>query len=619
MKMRVADYIAKMFVAHGISDVFMVTGGGAMHLNDAFGRCEGLHYLCCHHEQACAMAAESYSRVSGRIAALNVTTGPGGINALNGVFGAYVDSIGMVIVSGQVKKQTIAQNYPLSLRQLGDQEANIVSMVRPITKYATVLQDPLRVREVIEKSIWLARNGRPGPVWVDVPIDVQAALVDPENLIGFDHASLLTDPDIAPNTLEELHPLSGEMLASQVREAYERLCQAKRPVIFAGAGIRLAGAHDQFLNLADRLHVPVVTGWNAHDALPNDHPHYAGRPGSVGDRAGNFAVQNADFLLVLGSRLNIRQVSYNWESFARSAYIVAVDIDHAELAKPTLHIAQPLHVDLRVFLDILLAQTASHVAPTAHLSYLAWCRARVARYPVVLPEYWQKDEPVNPYCFVDQLFSQLEEGDIIVAGDGTACVTAFQAAHLRRHQRMYTNSGSASMGYDLPAAIGAWHATHAKRIICLAGDGSLMMNLQELQTISGAAMPIKIFILNNGGYHSIRQTQQAYFPDNIVGCGLESGLSFPDFQKLAAAFNIPARQVKTHSALDAVIHETINEPGPQICEVFLDQAQAFAPKLASRRLEDGSMVSSPLEDLSPFLSREELAENLLPLETPSVK
>lgn len=611
LKIRVADYIANQLVENGITDVFMVTGGGAMHLNDAIGRCQGLSYICCHHEQSCAMAAESYARVSGRIAALCVTTGPGGINALNGIYGAYVDSIGMIVISGQVKRQTIAGNYPIALRQLGDQEVDIISMVRPITKYSTILQDPLMVKKVIEKALWIAKSGRPGPVWIDVPIDVQSAMIEVDALASFDPSELLSDQDVSPNTLMEVNVETQAVLSSLVTEVYTRLKRSSRPVIFAGAGVRIAGVYKIFLELLDRLGIPVVTGWNAHDIVPNNHPCYSGRPGSLGDRAGNFTVQNADFLLVLGSRLNIRQLSYNWESFARSAYVVVVDVDEAELSKPTLRIDLPIHSDLNSFLDLMMIQSEGHCVQKEHHSYLEWCKSRVNRYPVVLHEYWEKNSPVNPYCFVEKLFDLLREGDITVTGDGTACVTTFQAAVLKSGQRMYTNSGCASMGYDLPGAIGAWFGTRADRIICLAGDGSIMMNLQELQTIVGLSIPIKIFILNNDGYHSIRQTQEAYFPDNVVGCGPESGVTFPDFQRLANAFGIPTRQVDNHSDLEQAIYETLNGNGPQVCEVILDKSQVFSPKSSSRKLADGSMISSPLEDMAPFLSREELAENML--------
>ncbi|MEO8812695.1 MAG: thiamine pyrophosphate-binding protein [Caulobacteraceae bacterium] len=606
--MRVADYIAARLRELGMSHVFMVTGGGAMHLNDAFGRCPGLEVVCLHHEQACAMAAEAYARLGGRPAILNVTTGPGGINALNGVFGAWTDSQPMVVISGQVRRETLAGNFPIGLRQLGDQEVDIVRMVGGITKSAVTVQDASRIRHEVEKAFWLATTGRPGPTWVDVPIDIQGALIDPEALTGFDPAT----EGQAATLPAERGALSGEALRDAAREVIARLKGANRPCVMPGTGVRIAGCADRFARIAARLGVPVATAFNAHDLIAADDRVYAGKAGTVGDRAGNFAVQNADFLLVLGCRLNIRQISYNWDSFARGAFVAMVDIDKAELAKPTLSIDLPIHADLAAFLSALEAELDRYAPSADANAYLDWCRARVERYPTVLPEYWTGANGVNPYCFGAALFEALEADDVVVTGDGTACVVTFQSAALKAGQRMFSNSGSASMGYDVPAAIGAYHANHrARRIVCIAGDGSLMMNLQELQTIVGAHLPIKLFVLNNDGYHSIRQTQQNYFPDNIVGCGPESGVTFPDFQTLGAAFGFAVRRIATHDDLVAGIAATLAGEGPQMCEIMLDKAQAFAPKLSSRKLDDGRMVTSALEDLAPFLSREEMAQNML--------
>lgn len=608
--MRVADYIAHRLAAAGLNHVFMVTGGGAMHLNDAFGRGEGLRVVCLHHEQACAMAAEAYARLGGKPAILNVTTGPGGINALNGVFGAYTDSLAMIVISGQVRRETIANNFPIGLRQLGDQEVDIVRMVGGITKYAVTVQDPTRIRYEIEKALHLAVSGRPGPTWVDVPIDIQGSNIDPETLVGFDPFEGGASRPLAVGP--EAGTLIGAPLRTAAREVIAQLAKAERPCLLPGTGVRIAGAAERFLKLAERLGVPVATAFNAHDLVANDHPVYVGRAGTVGDRPGNFAVQNADLLLILGCRLNIRQISYNWDSFARSAFQIMVDADKAELDKPTLSIDLPIHADLNDFLDALEAEMDGYESTAAHADYLVWCRVRQARYPVVLPEYWQKSEPVNPYCFAQTLFEQLDADDIVVTGDGTACVVTFQAAGLKQGQRLFSNSGSASMGYDVPAAIGAWYAAEgSRRIVCIAGDGSVMMNIQELQSIIGQQLPIKLFVLNNDGYHSIRQTQQNYFPDNVVGCGPESGVTFPDFMKLGAAFGFPVSRIVAHEGMGPAIVAMLDAEGPALCEVMLDKAQAFSPKLSSRRLEDGSMVTSALEDLAPFLSREELASNML--------
>jgi acetolactate synthase-1/2/3 large subunit len=602
---RVADYIARLIADDGVDRAFMITGGGAMHLNDAFGREPRLSTVFCHHEQTCAMAAESFARLSGRPALVNVTSGPGGINALNGVFGAFVDSVPMVVVSGQVKRETLVTSFDLPLRQLGDQEVDIVAMAAPVCKIATLLDDPAETRFVVERALWLARTGRPGPVWIDVPIDVQSTPIDPATQRPFDPAA--DGPEARPAA--EAAPDDEPALANQLRRALDRLAAAERPVVLAGAGVRLSGAHDAFLRVVDKLGIPVTTGWNAHDALWNGHPLYVGRPGSIGDRAGNFAVQNADFLLVLGSRLNVRQVSYNWAAFARAAYVVMIDADRAEMKKPTLSVDLPIQADLADALAQL--EGLDHQPTPAHREYLAWCQERVVRYPVVLPEYAKHDSPVNPYVFVQTLFGQLAEGDVVVTGDGTACVVTFQAAELKPDQRLYTNSGCASMGYDLPAAIGAAYAAGGQRVICLAGDGSIMLNLQELQTIAGNQLPVKLFVLNNDGYSSIRQTQRNYFPDNVVGCGPESGLTFPDFVAVGKAFGLPSGRCASHRDLEAAITETLEADGPALLEVMLDPEQPFSPKLASRQLPDGRMVSSPLEDLAPFLSREELADNML--------
>ncbi len=595
--MRVADYIAATLAEHGLRHVFVVTGGGAMHLNDALARDKRMQPVCLHHEQACAMAAEAYCRLSGRLAAVNVTTGPGGINALNGVHGAYTDSIGMVVISGQVKCETLAASYPaLNLRQLGDQEADIISMVQGIAKYAMLLRDPQEVRYVLEKALHLARSGRPGPVWIDVPVDVQAARIDPLSLRGY--------------TPEPEDYLTGEALRQMARRVAHALMAAERPVIMPGTGVRISGAHEDFMRLVAALNSPVATAFNAHDVLAEDHPNYVGRPGTVGDRAGNFAVQNADCVLVLGCRLNIRQISYNGENFAPNATKIMVDVDAAELAKPTLRLQIPVHADLREFIPLLLAELVGHRPSAAQLDYLAWCKARQHRYPVLLPEYADDSLGVSPYKFAEELFGALGPTNVVVTANATACVTIFQGAKLQAGQRMFSNSGAASMGYDLPAAIGAAIAAPDETIICLAGDGSIMMNLQEMQSIIAKKLNIKIFLLNNAGYSSIRQTQSAYFSDNMFGCDAESGISFPNFQAIAAAFGFNPGRALRHADLPGMIAGALSAPGPQFCEIMLNPTANFSPKLSSRKLEDGSMVSSPLHDMAPFLPREELAGNM---------
>ena len=613
--MRLADYVAQRCVAAGARHTFLVTGGGAMHLNDAFGRHPDMTAVCFHHEQAAAIAAESYYRINNQLCVLNVTTGPGGINALNGVFGAYVDSQAMIVVSGQVKLETYYKQYPdLKLRQLGDQEVDIVSMARPVVKYTKLLDNADQVRQVMDKAIFLATSGRPGPVWIDIPVDISSKEIDVNTLQGWDGniTELLNDSGVTENTIVELEQLENNNLEKHYIHLVEKLKSSRRPVLFAGAGIRISNQYDNFIKLTKQLGIPVVTGWNAHDTLPNSSHCYAGRPGTVGDRAGNFTVQNSDLLIVLGSRLNIRQVSYNHKNFANHAYKIHVDIDKAELDKPTLHTDYKIVANLANFIPGFLKHLHDYETPNSHTQYLEWCKERVLKYPTVLPEYQHRDNLLNPYLFVNELLENLDEDTCVVTGNGSACVISFQTANIKSGQRLFTNSGNASMGYDLPAAIGASLAKNNQRVICLAGDGSLMMNLQELQTVVGYNLPIKIIVLNNNGYLSIKQTQNNYFSDNVFGTGPDNGVSMPDFVRLGTAFGISSHKVKKIDEWrsDAVQCALLNNK-PVLIEVMLDPDQIFAPKLAAKKLADGSMLAPSLENMSPFLSDEEMKQNKL--------
>jgi acetolactate synthase-1/2/3 large subunit len=595
--LKVSDYIAQKLVENGISHVFMIPGGGAMHLNDSLGKHPKLTYIVNHHEQACAIAAESYARLTGKIALVNVTSGPGGINALTGVLGGWLDSVPMLIISGQVRFDTTVRSTGLALRQLGDQEYDIVRVVSHMAKYAEMVIDPKKIRYHIEKALFLATSGRPGPCWLDIPLNVQGAMVDEMELSPYDPAenSEETSPDVSNSLVENI---------------LTRIQTAKRPVILAGTGIRLAKAHQAFTELISRLNVPVVTAWNAHDVIYDDHPLYFGRPSTVGDRPGNFVVQNSDLLLVLGCRLNLRQIGYFWTSFAREAFKIVVDIDPVELEKPTVKIDLPVHACALTFIRALLQASGSLLFPKKD-DWLSWCRIRKEKYPVVQSEYWSLESLVNPYCFMDELSRNLPEGQISVTGNGSACVCAFQAYKIKKGQRLYTNSGSATMGYDLPAAIGACIGSGGQKIVCLAGDGSIMMNLQELQTISYHKFPIKIFVLNNAGFHSMRQTQKNFFGSPLVACGPESGISFPDFEKLSHAFGFPYVRCAKHDEMSGAIQRTMEEDNPAVCEVMLTPDQPFVPKQSSQRLPDGRMVSKPLEDLFPLLDRKEFLENMI--------
>ena len=595
--MKLSDYVAAFWADHGITDVFVVTGGGAMHLNDSIGREKRLRYVCCHHEQACAIAAEGYARVAGRPAGVCVTTGPGGINALNGVFGAWTDSIPMLIVSGQVKRATCMGSCHLKgLRQLGDQEADILAMVRGITKYAVRVDEPAEIRFHLEKALHLATTGRPGPCWIDIPLDVQGSEVTPEALVGF-------VPEPAPG-------LAGAALDAVCDTVLSRLAAARRPIILVGSGVRLAGAEAVLDRVVHRLSLPVTTAWTAHDLLDSDDPLACGRPGTVGDRAGNFTVQNADVLLVIGSRLNIRQVSYNWQAFAPDALMIQVDIDPCELAKPTVRPDLPVVADAKAFLTSLEARIeARGFDAAAHDDWLAWCRERVKRYPVVLPRHRTcTGSCINPYYFIETLFDRLLADDVIVCGNGSACVIPFQAGRIKKGQRMFANSGCASMGYDLPAALGAAVARGGRRVICLAGDGSLMMNVQELATVAGMRLPVLLFVLNNDGYSSIRQTQQSFFQGRLMGSDPSSGVYLPEFTTLGQGFGVPSLTLAGPDFL-AGLEDVLAGAGPRLINVLLDTTQGFEPKLRSRQLPDGRIVSPSLEDMYPFLEPQELRTN----------
>lgn len=590
--MKVSDYIAKRLKEiYGVNTVFMISGGGAMHLNDSFGKF--IPYICNHHEQASAIAAEGYARVDQDLAVVNVTTGPGGLNCLNGVFGQWTDSVPVLYISGQVKTTTTMAACPeLPLRQLGDQEADIISVVKPLTKYAKMVENSLEIEYVLDKAVYLATHGRKGPVWIDVPIDIQAAIIDENKLIKYDKREdeiLLPDFDKNLQLLKEL------------------MNKAKRPIIIAGHGISLAKSKKNFLEVVEQLKIPVVTSMNGFDLIPSDSQYFVGRIGTVANRSGNFALQNADLVISLGSRNNIRQVSYNWENFAKNAKLVLVDIDKAELDKPTLNPFLKINADLSVFLP----KMAEIVVENDFVTWLDWCKNIKAKYPPLEEAPRVSNNPIEPYFFINELTKNFSEDELVVAGNGTAFLLPFQVGVVKTNQRYIWNSGNASMGYDLPAAIGACVYARNKRVVCLAGDGSIMMNLQELQTIKHYNLPIKIFVLNNNGYISIQQTQKNFFDGRMTACSTDSGVSVPDFIKIGAAFGLNAVKIDSVETLHEKIKSVLDSQGPILCEVMLSPDYIFAPKLSAKKLDDGTMVSPSLEDLYPFLSQDEYEENMI--------
>lgn len=642
-----------------------------MHLNDALGHQEGLTCLYNHHEQACAIAAECYARVQGRIAAVCVTTGPGGTNAITGVVGGWLDSIPMLVLSGQVRYDTTARWSGVGIRAMGDQEFDITKAIDCMTKYSEMVIDPMRIRYCLEKAIYLAYSGRPGPAWLDIPLNVQGAYIETEELIGFspedyeaggDGWAVPSDchgdscgervsdcPKIEADNAgqgEKRQVLPPSVTRETAREIIEKIKNSERPVINAGNGIRIGHAFDVFSRVVEKLGVPVVTGWDSEDCMPDDHPLYTGRGGGMGDRAGNFAIQNSDLVLSLGSRLSIRQVGYNYSTWARAAYTIVNDIDPEELKKPSVHIDMAVHADVKDLLEqleLVLDEEYGTGQPVftggTGLKDRTWtetCRMWKEKYPVVLPKHYDhgEDEDANVYAFMKEMSSRLNEEQVIVVGNGSACVVGGHACIIKKGQRFISNSAIASMGYDLPAAIGACMAVleghvqengaqegHMQQpvsqltssdIILVTGDGSIQMNLQELQTIIHHRMPIKIFLINNGGYHSIRQTQKNFFGEPLVGIGVDShDLSFPDMEKLAGAYGYPYCRACHNGELVSAIETALRTDGPVICEIFVSRDQNFEPKSAAKRLPDGTMVSPPLEDLSPFLPDEEMDENMI--------
>ncbi len=594
MRIKIAEWLAQYLVDNGIVYNFTVPGGGAMHLNVAFGHQEGMHNIFVQHEQAAAIAAEGYVRIHNKLPLVCCTTGPGGTNTLTGVLGAWLDSIPMLVVSGQVRYVTTARYNKVDVRAMGDQEFDITPMVAHMTKYAVMITNPKMVKYHLDKALYLARIGRPGPVWLDIPLDIQGSYINTDDFVEFN-----------PCELEEILP---PMISDKViDEIIQRLKSAKRPVINAGNGIRIADAHSEFMDVVNLLGIPVVTGWNSIDLISDEHPCYVGRAGLMGDRPGNWAIQNSDLVLSIGSRLGVRQVGYNVKNWAREAFVIMVDIDKEELRKPSIHVELPVHADVKDFL-LKLREALLNENFVCKSEWNALCADWKKNYPVVRPEHYEEKPLANVYCFIKELSKRLPKGQTTVVGNGSACVVGSHGYVIKEGQRFIINSGAASMGYDLPAAIGACFAENKKDIICLSGDGSIQMNLQELQTIVFHKLPIKIFVINNQGYHSMRQTQGNLFPElTTVGVGPESNdLSFPSMEKLSAAYGIPYVSVNKNSQMGSTMEKVLSMAGYCICEVFVDTNQNFEPKSATKRLPDGRLVSPPLEDLAPFLPREEL-------------
>ena len=590
MMATVSQQIAQWLVQQGVEQVFTVTGGGAMFLNQALGGHEQLRCTFMHHEQACAMAAEGYARITGKPAVVMLTTGPGSINALNGVHGAFTDSIPMIVLSGQIKRETCVsfQDVP-GLRQLGDQEGPTIAMASPVCKYAQIVRSEQDVEVMLPKAFAEAVGGRPGPVWLDIPLDIQQSKVP------------LDIP--APSLIE---PPRAEDLRAACRDIVGKLLQSHRPVVLGGTGVRLSRTEQRLLALVERYGIPLATAWT-HDLIASDHPLFAGRPGTIGTRAGNFCLQAADFVLVLGSRLNVRQTSYNWQAFAKHAWVAQVDIDAAELNKPTVRPDFGVAADLADFLDVF-EQELAKATLQSFAPWVQWCQHIGRTYPAAAEHTQKADGPLNPYLMVQRIFAQMRADDIVVCGNASACILPFQIGALKKGQRLFSNSGSASMGYDLPAAIGAATAAKAegaRRVICFAGDGSLQMNIQELQTLKTIGVNVIVIVLNNRGYLSIWQTHENFF-GRVIGATPESGVDFPDFTAVANAYGLRAESIATQADL-ARLDALLDSDGPMLIDLHVDPRQEFVPRIKSRVDANGAFVTPELDDMHPFLEPETMA------------
>ncbi len=593
---KLSDYVFRFVANLGVKHVFLLPGGGCMHLVDSLGKRRDIEYVCNLHEQASAIAAEAYGQYTTNLGVALVTTGPGGTNTFTGVAAAWLDSTPCLFISGQVKRIDMIGDR--GVRQMGFQEVNIVRLVESITKYAVTVIDPDSIRYHLEKAVCLARSGRPGPVWIDIPLDVQAAIIKERNLAEFD-----------PSEVEQ--SADPDLLQQQVGEAIRLLNQAERPVILVGNGVRLAKAKEGFLHLIEILKVPVLTTWKTIDFLPESHWLFTGRPGSVGQRGANFAQQNSDWILTVGARLDFGQTGYDHQNFARAAKKVMVDIDPAEIRKMMMLIDVPVCADAKDFIQEFVRQ-GEKVTPKDRSSWLARCKDWQARYPIVLPEYWHEQGYVNNYVLVEVLSDEMSSDDVIVPGSSGACSErTMQAFKVKEGMRIFNTPGLGAMGFGIPASIGVCLASGRKRTVCIDGDGGFQLNIQELETVKRLNLPIKFFVLSNQGYASIRATQRNYFGGHCVASSPASGLTLPDMIKVAEAYGLPVARLEDHTNIRQKVREVLKSSGPVVCEVMVPPDQVTAPRLSSMQRADGSMVSKPLEDLWPFLDREEFLSNMI--------
>ena len=591
MTMKLSDYVMEFLAQKGIKHVFMLPGGGCMHLVDSLGRCDGLTYVACLHEQAAAIAAESYAQNTNEISAVLVTTGPGGTNAVTGLAAAWIDSTPVLFISGQVKcSDRIGTS---GVRQMGSQEVDIVPVVAPLTKYAVTVMDPMEIRAVLEQAYYLATHGRRGPVWIDIPLDVQAAEIDPRELRGY-------EPETAPT---KVSPAAVEQIRTLV-------CTAKRPVLLIGNGVKAAGAEEALQKLREKTGIPTLLTWKTIDLLDFDDPQYFGCPGGMGHRYANFVLQNADFLLVLGSRLDSSLTAWNHKNFAPHAKKIVIDIDPAETDKLDMDIAVRVDSDLAAVLPLLAEQEYEMAAELP--TWQTYCARMKEKYPAITAEMRAEKDYVDAHVFVDELSRQLTADDVIVPeSSGAAGEITYQALRVKRGQKVKNAAGLGSMGFGVPYALGACLANGKRRTILIDGDGAFQLNIQELATIAQRRLPIKMFLWMNGGYASIMGTQRNFFEGRYVAADAESGLAIPDIGALATAYGFRIFQMEHASDLRAVMAEALAAEGPVLCLVRVSPFATASPRTKAVQLPNGSMMSKPLEDMWPFLPAEEIAENMI--------
>ncbi|HKB99705.1 MAG TPA: thiamine pyrophosphate-binding protein [Terriglobales bacterium] len=598
--MKLSDYVIRFVADLGVKHVFLVSGGGAMHLNDSLGRCTEIEFVCNHHEQASAIAAENYAKATNHLGVAMVTTGPGGTNAITGLAGAWFDSSPCLFLSGQVKRPDrmfTADGTPLGVRQRGIQELDIVSVVKSLTKYAVTVTDPNSIRYHLEKATHLALSGRPGPVWIDIPIDVQAAPIDEQSLVGFQ-----------PPELEALFDKSA--LPSQVAKAIEQLNQSERPLILAGNGVRLARAEKEFETASSRLGIPVETTWVSSDLVSEDDPLFVGRPGTLAARGANFALQNCDFLLIIGTRMDLPLTGWEPSQLARGAHKVMVDVDESEIRKLGSLIDTAIHADAAAFFHELQRQSSA-IVPRDRQAWVKRCRDWKERYPLIQAEH-RKPGAVSIFHFAEVLASVVEDDDNIVSGSSGSGIETFIFSYpAKKGQRVFHTAGLGSMGFGIPASIGVCFANDKRRTICVDGDGGFQFNIQELATIACHQLPVKFFVLNNDGYASIRASQTNFFGKPNIGCDDRTGMHLPALSAIARGFGIASAEISEQDDLAAQVRRVLEMPGPVVCDLKVIPDEPRCPRVTSVQRPDGSFVSKPLEDLWPFLDRDEFRANMI--------